>query len=87
MAPISGDPKSKFLRAQNFSKLMRRGKGIRIIKKRKLTKLLLSFNGFINFNDEILELIQKRSEHKKDKRSITISEIYLGLFHGLDLFF
>ncbi len=33
------------------------GGGIRIIIKAKLTKLLLIFNGFINFNDVILELI------------------------------
>ena len=42
----SGDPRSKFLRAQNFSKLMRGGGGYNDYKETKLTKLLLNFKRF-----------------------------------------
>jgi len=53
MLKTSGDPRSKFLRAQ-FFETHEEGERYKNYKKAKLTKLLYSF---INFNDVILELI------------------------------
>jgi hypothetical protein len=53
----SGDPRSKFFVGSKFFETHEEGERYKNYKKAKLTKLLLIFNCFINFNDAILELI------------------------------